>query len=126
MIDKNTLENYMLDLSLVYEDKGNNMWLIKAPDRGLENVVVALNDPLVIIRAKVMNVPTKNKEAFFEQLLHLNATDMVHGAYAIDGNSVILIDTLEGATMEKEEFEASLDAIGMALTQHYPKLRNYR
>lgn len=126
MIDKNTLENYMLDLNLVYEDKGNNIWLIKADDRGLENVVVALNDPLVVIRAKVMDVPSKNKEAFFEQLLRLNATDMVHGAYGIDGKNVILIDTLEGATMEKEEFEASLDAIGMALTQHYPKLKTYR
>ena len=102
------------------------MWLITADDKGLENVVVALNDPLVVIRVKVMNVPTKNKEAFFEQLLRLNATDLVHGAYAIDDNSVILIDPLEGDTMEKEEFEASLDAIGMALTQHYPKLKAYR
>ena len=51
---------------------------------------------------------------------------MVHGAYAIDGKNVIIIDTLEADTMDLEEFEASIDAIGLALAQHYRTLSSYR
>ena len=51
---------------------------------------------------------------------------MVHGAYAVDGNNVIIIDTLEADAMDLEEFEASIDAIGLALAQHYRVLSRYR
>ncbi|NJL73213.1 MAG: YbjN domain-containing protein [Candidatus Competibacteraceae bacterium] len=51
--------------------------------------------------------------------------DLVHGAYALEGDNVILIDTLEFETMDLEEFQASLDAVGLALAQHYPLLAKY-
>jgi len=51
---------------------------------------------------------------------------MVHGAYALDGKNVLIIDTLEAETMDLEEFEASIDAIGLALAQHYRPLSRYR
>ena len=51
---------------------------------------------------------------------------MVHGAYAIENDSVILIDSLEFPTMDLEEFQASLDSTGLALAQHYPRLSKYR
>ena len=73
-----------------------------------------------------MDVPAAGREELFEELLRLNATDMVHGAYAMDGKSVIIIDTLEADTMDLEEFEASIDAIGLALAQHYRSLSRYR
>ena len=82
--------------------------------------------PLVILRIHVMEVPAAGKEKLFEELLRLNATDMVHGAYAVDGKNVIIIDTLEADTMDLEEFEASIDAIGLALAQHYRPLSQYR
>jgi hypothetical protein len=51
---------------------------------------------------------------------------MVHGAYAVDGKNVIIVDTIEADTMDLEEFEASIDAIGLALAQHYRHLSKYR
>jgi hypothetical protein len=51
---------------------------------------------------------------------------MAHGAYAVDGDSVIIIDTLEADTMDLEELQASVDAIGLALAQHYRALSAYR
>jgi hypothetical protein len=51
---------------------------------------------------------------------------MIHGAYAVDGKNVLIIDTLEADTMDLEEFEASIDAIGLALAQHYRPLSRYR
>ena len=126
MISKEKLEGYMLNLSLSYEEQSDNLYVIYGRERGLENVVVMLDDPIVVIRVKVMDLPEANKEKFCEELLRLNASDLIHGAYALEGNSVILIDTLVGATMDLEEFQGSLDAIGMALIEHYKKLAKYR
>jgi hypothetical protein len=126
MISKEKLEGYMLKLSLNYEEISENTWLINDIPKGLENVVVLANDQIIVIRVKVMEVPASNKEAFYGELLKLNAQDMVHGAYGLEENNVIIIDSLLAETLDIEEFQASIDAIGFALSQHYPVLAKYR
>ena len=126
MADPARIESYLLSLSLTYEDVGDQTWIINDDEKGLENVVVILADPVVIIRVKVMAIPGKEREQFFEQLLRLNQSDMIHGAYALEGEDVILLNTLVGETLDVEEFQATLDAIGLALAQHYQMLAKYR
>lgn len=126
MINKEKLEGYLLKLSLNYEEAGTNTWIIKDKPKGLENVVVAATDAVVMIRVKVMALPSKNKEKFFETLLALNANDMVHGSYALDGENIVIADTLEAETMDLEEFQASLDSISFALANHYTALQEFR
>lgn len=127
MISRDKIEGYLLKLSLFYENIGDNSWLIRDEEKGLENVVVIAADPLVIVRVNVMDIPENEKRCeIFEKLLRLNASDMIHGAYALEENSIIMIDTLEGETMDIEELQATLDAIGLALIQHYKVLSKYR
>ena len=126
MIESAKIEGYMLSLSLTYETVEDGTWLINDNEKGLENVLVILADPVVIIRVKVMSIPGQRREEFFEQLLRLNQSDMIHGAYALEGDDVILLNTLVGATLDLEEFQATLDAIGLELAQHYRKLASYR
>ena len=122
---KEKLESFFINLQLSYEEVGENMWLISDDENNLGYVVIYAEEELVTLRAKVMQIPSKNREAFFEELLRLNA-EMVHGAYAIEEESVILIDSLVAPTMDLEEFQASLDSTGLALAQHYPRLAKYR
>lgn len=122
---KEKLEGFFINLELVYEEIGDNMWLVTDEENGLQSVVVYVQEELVTLRAKVMDTPAENREAFFEELLRLNA-EMVHGAYAIEEESVILIDSLELPTMDLEEFQASLDSTGLALAQHFGRLAKYR
>jgi hypothetical protein len=126
MADPARIEGLLLSLSLTYEDVGDQTWVINDSENGLENVVVILADPVVIVRVKVMKAPAAGREEFFEQLLRLNQSDMIHGAYALDGNDVILLNTLVGDTLDLEELQATLDAIGLALAQHYETLSKYR
>ncbi len=120
------IERYMIDLMLTYREVGENIWMIEDENHSLNGVVVAYNDPLVIIRVAVMPVPQDDRLELFTKLLELNANDVVHGAYALDTNDIILIDTLEYDSMDLQDFRASLDAISLALTQHYPVLSKYR
>lgn len=123
---KEKLEGYFIDLSIPFEAKEDNVWVITDEQRGFKNVLVTADDQVVTITVVVMEIPSSNKETFYETLLKLNATDMIHGAYAIEGNNVMLIDSLEGRTMDLEEIQASLDAISLALSQHYSVLAKYR
>jgi hypothetical protein len=89
-------------------------------------VAIVYTEPLVLFRTAVMAAPKENRLELFTKLLELNANDMIHGAYALDAEQIILIDTLEYDTMDYTEFRATLDAFSLALTQHYPILSNYR
>ncbi len=120
------IEGFLVRRGLTFEKHGPGTWVVSDAELGLENLLVVLSEPLVILRIHVMSVPAKGKEKLFEELLRFNATDMVHGAYAIDGTSVIIIDTLEADSMDFDELTASIDAIGLALAQHYRPLSKYR
>jgi hypothetical protein len=119
------IQAYLLKLELKNEQADEHTWIIHDDEAGLNQVVVYAEEPLVVVRVKVMQVPQRNRALLFEDLLRLNAADLVHGAYALENDNIILIDTLECETMDLGEFQASMDAIGMALAQHYPLLAKY-
>jgi hypothetical protein len=120
------VESYLMDLGIAYQEVSPSAFYIDDQSKGLPGITVAIDEPIVVIRVKVMAVPAGNQCKLFEELLRLNGSDMVHGAYGLDGKDVVLIDTLEYATMDKQEFEASLDSIGLALSKHYGVLGAYR
>jgi len=126
MSEDSKIERYLIDLKMSYREVGDGMWMVEDAERGLEGVVVMYADPLVIVRASVMTAPVENRLEFFTKLLELNASDMLHGAYALEGDEIVLVDTLEYKTMDFEDFQAALDAVGLALTQHYPILSGFR
>ena len=123
---ENKIEQYLIDLMYTYQQVDKNLWYIEDEEHTLSGVAVMLADPLVIIRVVVMDDPKKNSLEFYAKLLELNAREMVHGAYALEDGKVILIDTLEYDTMDYSEFRAVLDALSLALTQHYPVLSKFR
>ncbi len=126
MSPREKVESYLVRLSLTFQEPAPGTWVVSDAQRGLHNLVIALTDSLLIMRMNVMEVPARDRERLFEELLRLNATDLVHGAYGIEGRFIVLIDTLEAEEMGLEEFEASVDAIGLAVAQHYRVLSAYR
>jgi hypothetical protein len=120
------VRTYLLDLGLSYEEAGDSTWVITDEEKGVRNLVVMVSEPVVILRVKVMDLPDQGRLELYEKLLRLNAEDLLHGAYALEGDHVILIDTLEVESMDLEELRASLEAIGLALVQHYKVLSEFR
>jgi hypothetical protein len=120
------IEQYLIDLMVTYREIGEQIWLLEDPDHDLEGIVIMYNDPLVIFRVQVMDAPREKRLELFTLLLELNASDILHGAYALEQDKIVLIDTLEYDGMDFAEFRATLDAFGLALVQHYPILSPYR
>ncbi|MDR2951703.1 MAG: YbjN domain-containing protein [Treponema sp.] len=125
-MENSKIEQYLIDMMVTYRQIDANLWLLDDDKRSLQGVVVMQTEPLVIIRAEIMDVPKQNLLELYTKLLELNAVDIIHGAYALDNGKIVLIDTLEYDTMDYEEFRAALDTFSLALTQHYPILSKYR
>jgi hypothetical protein len=104
------------------------LWVVR-PGGALEfDVVVTHNPPVVLLRVKVMPLPTDalNAAALNRRLLELNATDLLHGAYGIDGDAVVLTEALELAHLDFEEFLASFESMTLSLTGHLRELAAFR
>ena len=125
MSELDKIENLLVSLSLTYEKIDNQTWLIDDREKGIENILIILETPIVIIRAQVTGIPPNNTETLFEELLRLNQSDLMHGAYALDGNDIILINTLVIQTLDQEELQATLDSISLAIVEHYEKLTKF-
>ena len=125
-MEKNKIEQYLIDLMLTYQELDENIWLLEDPEQDLTGIAVMYDDPLVVFRVVVMDVPQEQRLELFTKLLELNASDIVHGAYALEDNKIILINSLDYDTMDYSEFQSTLDSFSLALLQHYPILSNYR
>jgi hypothetical protein len=103
-----------------------NLWLARTPDDA--EVVVHFAPPVIILRVRVMELPEAEprRSELFRQLLEYNARELVHGSYGLEGEHVVLTDTLELENLDFSEFEASFDSITLALASHLTALAPYR
>lgn len=120
------IEGMMIDMNLTYQVLDEGTWMLEDELANINNIIVKYLDPIILFRVKIMSVPKENKEAFYEKLLELNATDLLHGAYAIEGDSVVIVDTLQSESLDKIEFQSTIESIGLALVEHYSILSKYR
>lgn len=123
---KDKLEGYFIRLGLSYQQIADDTWVVTDDEAGVHQVVVMVDDPIVVLRVTVMPLPAKNREAFLETVLRMNANDLVHVAYAVEGEHLILSNSFILATLDLEEIQAAVDEIGLALIQHYSILSKYR
>jgi len=102
------------------------LWVLNGNGDG-PDVVVHYAPPVVVLRVKVMTLPKKAKPTdLYRHLLELNAKDLVHGSYGVDGNDIVLSDTLELENLDFNEFQASFEAMTLALASHLGALAPYR
>ena len=122
------IEQFLIEMMLTYEQVDKNMWLLEDEESAMQGVAVMQDDPLVIFRVEIMDVPKDNHLELFTKLLELNATDILHGAYALDNKSkkIVLVNTLQYDSMGFVDFRTALESFSLALAEHYPILSKYR
>lgn len=110
-----------------YEEIEPGLWKVH-PGGALDlTVVVHHSPPVVVIRVKVMELPSNGQsDRLCRRLLELNATDLLHGSYGIQGNEIVLTEALELAHLDYEEFLASFESITLALAGHLREFSTYR
>ena len=127
MISREDLESFLIRTEMDHREISEEMWLVdpvKDADEDHPAVVVSLSPPLVILRASIGTAPEDDhaRLKLYQSLLELNASDLVHGAYGLEGDEVVLVDSLEIADLDYSEFLASLESLSLAVTSHAKQL----
>jgi hypothetical protein len=60
----------------------------------------------------------------FRKLLELNATELLHASYAVDGDFIVLGSALELDNLDLNELEAVLADLDMAVSEHVVALHD--
>lgn len=131
MVNKEEIETFLDRLSadgVTYEEVNDGLWTVKPTGRLDFGVVVHYSPPVVVLRVKVMDLPTNDEQRYglAHRLLELNATDLLHGSYGIQHNTVVLTEALELAHLDFEEFLAAYESITLALASHIRELASFR
>jgi hypothetical protein len=131
MVTKDEIEGFLDRLSAdgaTYTEVESGLWLVKPGGAQDFDVVVHYSPPVVLLRVKVMSLPKQNGTlaTLSRRLLELNASDLLHGSYGIQGDSVVLTEALELAHLDYEEFQASYESMTLALASHMRELGSYR
>ena len=127
MVTREDVENFLLRMELEVEEVEPGMWVAHSSDDAAR-MVVHYSPPLVVLRTKVLDVPSEEQRCteLFRRLLELNATDLVHGAYGIEEGDIILSDSLELENLDFNEFQASVDSMQLAVASHLESLSPFR
>jgi len=127
MVTREDVEGYLVRMELPFQELEEGLWVV-GESQEVAPVFVNYAPPLLVVRVEVMDAPEEEelRNGLFRELLELNATDLVHGAYGLDGNGIVLSDTLQLADLDFGELQASLESILMALRSHFETLSRYR
>src|SRR5690606_39241659 len=124
MVTGEDLESFLIRMDLDWEEVDDGMYLVRGRNSGLP-MVVHHTDTLLLIRLKVMDMPSELPGPdLYRTLLELNATDVIHGAYGIEDGELILSDTLELESLDLHELQASMESIELAATSHMERIRS--
>ena len=111
-----------LQLSIVHEDPPEGILVVEDEERGIKNLVIDCEDPILIFEQMIMEVPGRPGD-MFKRLLQMNRT-LVHGGFAVDedGGKVLFRDTLQLANLDLNEVEGTVEALSLALAENAAEL----
>ena len=128
MSDKFELvKSYLLDMDIpiVSEDPAEELVVVSDEDNGVKNLVIDCEDPLLVMEQVIMEVPA-NPGDLYKRLLQMNR-ELVHGAFVLDEEAKLILfrDTLQLENLDRNELEASIQALGLALAEFSSELISY-
>jgi hypothetical protein len=131
MVTREEIESFLDRLAsegASYTEIEPGLWIVKPGGMLDADVVVNYSPPVVLLRVKVMDLPRTEKAVadLSRRLLEINASDLVHGSYGIEGDKVVLTEALELSHLDFEEFLASFEGMTLALASHLRELAPYR
>ena len=116
-----TIEGLILQLDLPYEELGEGIWVVKDEAETIHNVIT-LSGPVVVMRIKIVDVPKTGTEPLFKLLLELNASEMLHGAYGLEGNEAVMVEVMSIEHLNLPIFQEAVESMFMAVTSHHPSI----
>jgi hypothetical protein len=118
------VETFLYRLNRSFDRNEEGMFLVSSGSGG-PPIVVYVDDPIVVVRVDIGTVPKEDARqlALFRQLLEYNGTQLVHAAYALEGDEIVLVAGLPLENIDMNEIAAVLSDVELALARHVSPLR---
>jgi hypothetical protein len=117
------LEAFLIRLERPFERLADGTYVIGA---GSPRPLVALKlaPPVLVVRAAIADAPSDlaAQQRIFRKLLEFNASALLHAAYGLEAERIVLSSALELASADLSELEAVLADVDLALAEHVPVL----
>ena len=127
MVDFEKVKDFLLDMGFVMsqEDPQEELIVIDDEERGIKNLVIDCEPPILILEQVIMPMPQDSSD-FCKRLLQMNRT-LVHGAFVLDdeGTTLLFRDTLQLENLDRNELEGSIDALSLALAEYGSELVSF-
>ena len=111
------IESYLLHMGVVHETVKPGIWLVKVDGQTSGDLD---RRPGGRVPPQGHGPAADGREELFRTLLRLNTTEMVHGAFGIEGDAVVIVHALELENLDFNEFQAVIDDMSMAVRKHRP------
>jgi len=114
-----------MELPIVSEDPAEALVVVDDEENGIKNLVIDCEDPILVLEQLIMKMP-KNPGDLYKRLLQMNRS-LVHGAFVLDedGESILFRDTLQIENIDRNELEASIHSLSLALAEYSSELLEY-
>ena len=127
MVDFEKVKDFLLDMGFVMsqEDPQEELIVIDDEERGIKNLVIDCESPILILEQVIMPMPQDSSD-FCKRLLQMNRT-LVHGAFVLDdeGTTLLFRDTLQLENLDRNELVGSIDALSLALAEYGSELVSF-
>ncbi|MEE8431104.1 MAG: YbjN domain-containing protein [Candidatus Desulfatibia sp.] len=111
-----------MELAIISENIEEELVVVEDEEKGIKNLIIDCEEPILVLEQVIMKVPPSPTD-FFKRLLQMNR-NLVHGAFVIDENAEIILfrDTLQLENLDRNELEASIQALSLALSEYGSEL----
>ena len=127
MVDFEKVKDFLLDMGFVmsHEEPQEELVVIDDEDRGIKNLVIDCEAPILILEQVIMSMPESSSD-FCKRLLQINRT-LVHGAFVLneEGTTLLFRDTLQLENLDRNELEGSIDALSLAMAEYGGELVSF-
>lgn len=121
------VKNYLLEINynITHENPNDNIIMVSKESQGIKNLILGIAYPILIMEQHIFNIRSKNEEVY--RSLLMKNRDIVHGAFVLDetGKKVIFRDTLQIENLDRNELEASLNSLGLLLSEYSTQIINF-
>ena len=121
------IKNFIQELgyNIDFEDENDGVIVINKPSEGLNNLVIGIADPIIIIEQFLFEIGKDEKEVY--RSLLIKNRDIIHGAFVIDAetNRVIFRDTLQLENLDMNELEGTFNSLALLLSEYTDEIIDF-
>ena len=114
------LKSYVNELGfeIASENTEEEILLITDESRGISNLVIDIEDPIIIFEQLIGIVRNESLD-IYKRLLQANRV-LVHGAFVldVDSNRLLFRDTLQVENLDLNEIEGTITSLSLAMAEH--------